>query len=43
MVGTRNQKIPLYITFVDFVKAFDSIDGEMMFFILLHYVIPKGY
>ena len=35
------QKIPLFITFIDFQKAFDSIDREMMFAILRHYGIPE--
>ena len=41
MEGASYQKIPLYITFVDFMKVFDSIDREMMFSILRHYGIPK--
>ena len=41
MEGANYQKIPLYITFVDFMKAFDSIDREMMFSILRHYGIPE--
>ena len=41
MEGASSQKIPLYITFFDFMKAFDSIDREMMFSILRHYGIPK--
>ena len=38
--GANHEDIPLYITFVDFKKAFDSIDREMMFAILRHYGIP---
>ena len=41
MEGACYQKIPLYITFVDFMKAFDSIDRDMMFSILRHYGIPE--
>ena len=41
MEGANYQKIPLYITFVDFMKAFDSIDREIMFSILRHYGIPE--
>ena len=35
------QKTPLFIFFIDFKKAFDSIDREMMFAILRHYGIPE--
>ncbi|MBI3246239.1 MAG: hypothetical protein HYZ50_07010 [Deltaproteobacteria bacterium] len=35
--GAESGKIPLFITFVDFKKAFDSIDRDMMFAILRHY------
>jgi len=41
MDGAFNNDIPLFITFVDFKKAFDSIDRDMMFAILLHYGIPE--
>jgi hypothetical protein len=41
MDGAYNNDIPLFITFVDFKKAFDSIDRDMMFAILLHYGIPE--
>ena len=41
MDGAYTEAIPLFITFVDFKKAFDSIDREMMFSILQHYGIPK--
>ena len=40
MDGAHSQNIPLFITFVDFKKAFDSIDRDMMFSILQHYGIP---
>jgi hypothetical protein len=40
MDGAYAQNIPLYITFIDFKKAFDSVDREMMFAILRHYGIP---
>ena len=40
MDGAHSQNIPLFITFVDFKKAFDSIDRAMMFTILRHYGIP---
>ncbi len=39
--GARAQLLPLYITFVDFKEAFDSIDRPMMFAILRHYGIPQ--
>ena len=41
MEGASAQDIPLFITFIDFMKAFDSIDREMMFAILRHYGIPE--
>jgi hypothetical protein len=41
MEGACNQNIPLFITFIDFMKALDSIDREMMFSILRHYGIPE--
>ncbi len=33
--------IPLYITFIDFKKALDSINRDMMFAILRDYGIPE--
>ena len=39
MDGAFSQNIPLFITFVDFKKAFHSIDRDMMFAILQHYRI----
>ena len=33
--------MPLYITFVDYKKAFDSIDRNVLFSILRHYGIPQ--
>lgn len=41
MDGAQVQDIPLYLTFIDFKKAFDSINREMMFAILRHYGIPS--
>ena len=41
MDGAHRDDIPLFITFVDFKKAFDSIDRDMMFAILRHYGIPE--
>lgn len=33
-------ELPLVVTFIDFWKAFDSINRESMFAILCHYGIP---
>ena len=41
MEGALLDGCPLFITFIDFKKAFDSIDREMMFAILRHYGIPQ--
>lgn len=42
MEGAKLNSKPLYITFVDFKKAFDSVNRSMMFFILRHYGIPEA-
>jgi hypothetical protein len=39
--AVNSKKIPLNVIFVDFKKAFDSINRQMMFAILLHYGIPE--
>ena len=39
MDGAHSQNSPLFIDFVDFKKAFDSINQDMMFAILQHYRI----
>ena len=41
MESASSQDIPLFITFIDFMKAFDSIDREMMFAIIRNYNIPE--
>ena len=38
--GALARKLPLFITFIDFKKAFDSINRTIMFAILRHYGIP---
>ena len=32
---------PLYINFIDYEKAFDSVDRETMWKLLRHYGVPK--
>ncbi len=41
MDGEKSKIIPLFVTFIDFKKAFDSIYRDMMFAILRHYGIPE--
>ena len=38
--GAVDKQLSIYITFIDFKKAFDSIDRKTMFDILRHYGIP---
>ena len=41
MDGSHSKNIPLFITFVDFKKTFDSIGRDMMLSILQHFSIPN--
>ena len=42
MEGFRENQLPLTVTFVDFKKAFDSINRSVMFSVLRHYGIPQA-
>ena len=42
MEGFKDQQLPLTVTFIDFKKAFDSINRKVMFAVLRHYGIPKA-
>ena len=41
MEGFNEYQLPLTVTFVDFKKAFDSINRSVMFAVLRHYGIPQ--
>ena len=42
MEGFQDYQLPLTVTFIDFKKAFDSIDRKVMFAVLRHYGIPEA-
>ena len=42
MEGFQDYQLPLTVTFIDFKKAFDSIDRRVMFAVLRHYGIPEA-
>jgi hypothetical protein len=42
MEGFQDYQLPLTLTFIDFKKAFDSINRKVMFAVLRHYGIPEA-
>ena len=40
--GFQNHQLPQCVTFINFKKAFDSIDRKVMFAMLQHYGIPEN-
>ncbi len=42
MEAFQSYQLPLTITFIDFKKAFDSINRKVMFSVLRHYGIPES-
>lgn len=42
MEGFQDYQLPLAVTFIDFKKAFDSINRKVMFSVLRHYGIPEA-
>ena len=40
--GFRDYQLPLVVTFIDFKRAFDSINRKVMFAVLRHYGIPEA-
>ena len=41
MEGATARQLELVVTFVDFRKAFESVNRRMMFAILRHYGVPE--
>ena len=41
MEGFQDYQLLLTVTFIDFKKAFDSINRKVMFAVLRHYGIPE--
>ena len=37
----RARKIPLYMCFIDLLKAYDSVDRELLWLVLAHFGVPE--
>ena len=38
----RKKRIPLYVCFIDLTRAYDSVDGTLLWAVLAHFEVPKN-